>query len=309
MLSAVQWLSTNDAAPSVVIHSGDVTQAGQLGSLKPALEAIRRAAPQARLHAIPGNHDVWPEDFPSFAADRTSLQLQRIRQSGELPRTFADHHNPGGLLDWVLLDSTAPDALLNTSALGSVDVELGPAFSWQRQLTPPPTRAGKLLAAVMHHPPEDLHGNGTSWWRIVQRQMQASVGMLLLNAPAVRSELISHNVSIVLCGHDHQPPTDPAAALVEGGRLLVLQAGCPTLDRGFGNNDDPQFSLYDVVEKGGDEIDLYWATNRFTTRGWAPAAHYRFNGHVWRVIQTQFQLPGQLSRWRPRPPLLSRAIP
>jgi len=229
-----------------VVHSGDITQAGQSDSLQVAVSELSGATRDAGdLHVLPGNHDVWPRDFPAFAPARTSLQARFTRSVPGLPKQFPHHVNVGNVVDLVMLDSAVPDTMLNTSALGRVDAELdGNVFV--DQLSSVPRKQVQLRGAVMHHPPADLSSKGQSWWRAVQQSLPIGVGMVLLDAAQFRSRLQGCDVAFVLCGHEHAPPATPEDALVHDGHLLILQAGCPSLVHGAGNNDDPQFSMYEL---------------------------------------------------------------
>jgi hypothetical protein len=81
--------------------------------------------------------------------------------------------------------------------------------------------------------------------------------MSLLDAPKTRQQLVRNGVVAVLCGHEHQPPDNVHQALCEDGELLVLQAGCPTLDKGRGNYALPQFSVY-ALDCHDDKLTLHW---------------------------------------------------
>lgn len=306
MLDELERLSRSDSPPDAVVHSGDITQAGQLGSLEGALDAIRRHIGKAELLAIPGNHDVWPEDFPAFAPARTALQHARIRMCGLLPSRYGHRCSPGALLEWLLLDSAVADALLNTTALGSMDMDLGSTLHWCPQIDPSAGGQTRLRAAVMHHPPADLQGPSTKWWRKLQASSPISGGMVLLDAASARSELVNHGVSLVMCGHEHQPPSDPALSLQEDARLLVLQAGCPSLQLGAGNHDDPQISIYDIEENGSD-VELSWFIGRLSPMRWTSFARYRHDGARWHQLTTP-PLPRSLAG-KPRAPTFGGARP
>ena len=163
LTNELRRLASSDIRPGFVVHTGDISQAGQLGSIDAALTAIKKAA-DVDVLAIAGNHDVWPEDFPAFAPSRTPLQVERLRRSGLVPPRYC-HVHPRQGIELLLLESASADALLNITALGSVDADLDHSFAYRPQLPPQPAQQAPIRAAVMHHPPQDLHGASASWCR------------------------------------------------------------------------------------------------------------------------------------------------
>ena len=127
--------------------------------------------------------------------------------------------------------------------------------------------------------------------------------MILMDDHRVRTELRTANVSIVMCGHEHQTPPAPQAAIVEDGALLVLQAGSPTLRMNHGNHDDPQLSFYEIVHEGST-IELDWLVGRLDPTRWVRFGRYRHDGSRWHWLGTGGPLPPAL-QLRPKPPFRS----
>lgn len=261
--------------PWALVHTGDVTQAGQIKSFQVAMERLRRCASGATSHVIPGNHDVWPGDFPAMDPSRTAVQSRHAREILGVP-AYASHQSLADPIDLVLLDTSIPDSLLNSVALGRlVDETHGPQLR--------PRQGQALVLALQHHPPAELPSvaNRDAWWRHAQQLMGMPTAMVLLDDARVRQELVRAGVAGVLCGHEHRAPLSLDNAIVENGTLLVMQSGCPTLESGFGNHDAPQFSAY-CVEAGDDVITLHWFICYLHPFRWRHFGSVDRAGSVWR---------------------------
>jgi 3',5'-cyclic AMP phosphodiesterase CpdA len=289
------WLTLNDELRSLVaalrtdatcelhvVHSGDITQAGQPKSLDHAMQALTLACDGIPISTVAGNHDVWPREFPLFAPERTALQGRFVRTSTWLPPTYPVQVSVGtpGLLDLVLLDSPVPDSAMNTTALGAVDAELLADGSFVRETDQIAAKHPRLYGAVLHHPPADV-STSISWWRSLQQLLNLSVGMVLTDAVRLRRAMLARNVAFAICGHEHAPPNAAADAICEQGRLLVLQGGCPTLFRNSGNADDPQFAVYEIEFERG-LVQLRWYIRYLTpTPRWHSFGSYSWDGKHW----------------------------
>lgn len=201
-----------------------------------------------------------------------------------------------------MFDSTVPDTMLNITALGRVDAELAVA-NYVLELDQVPPLRGVFRGGVMHHPPADIATAGQSWWRTVQQQLPLAPGMVLLDSPAVRQRLFDQYIAFVLCGHEHAPPQTAEDALVDDGRLLILQSGCPSLVRGAGNNDDPQFSVFEVDCFGSPTI--HWFICRLDYLRWEAFGSFEWNptNRTWRVLNPPHAVPQDFpGAGLPKPP-------
>lgn len=287
----------------ITVHSGDITQAGQPQSLHDALGQIAQATSPCGLHALTGNHDVWPRDFPAFSPARTSLQARYTRSLRPLPTQFP-HHVPTSTVDIVMFDSTVPDTMLNITALGRVDAELS-AADFVLEVDQVQAPRGNFRGAVMHHPPADIATAGQSWWRSVQQQVGFAPGMVLLDSQQLRQRLFDQHIAFVLCGHEHAPPHTSDDAIADDGRLLILQSGCPTLVRGAGNNADPQFSVFELDCFGSPTI--HWYICRLDYLRWEAFGSFEWDAstRTWSVLAQPKAVPAAFPGARlPKPPPL-----
>jgi hypothetical protein len=287
-----------------VIHTGDITQAGQLESLEQALEAIKGDTHPFPLHAIVGNHDLWPRDFPGFSPTKTAEQFSHIRNM----KCMQDSPQVGVPLgrgpsaELYLGCSAVADSLMNSVALGKLEPEEGhlpPPLKPRRQSPPPAGLSSVLLTnlriAALHHPIID---SGGSRWRAAQAGLGLSLGMVLQDAPQVQALLDQRGVRLVLCGHEHaRAPRDKRLCCDD--RLLQLTAGCPTLYQSKGNGASPQFSLYIIDECAGQvpwlTLDSYVC--RLEPRRWSFDASYQHDGKRWHVSAgAHHALPGALAQ-------------
>jgi 3',5'-cyclic AMP phosphodiesterase CpdA len=267
----------------VVVHTGDVTQAGQLRSLLRAHQELRQASGPSYF-SVPGNHDLWPHDFPLFAPARTATQARAIRECRCFPSNYPVTQvvQAGGLsVEFVLLDSTIPDSIMNTCALGALGHEFDAVQqSMHEQLARLPPPQHHLRVAVIHHPVADLPTQGR--WRSVQQQLGVHFAMVLLDAAKVRADLLKAGVSVVLCGHEHQLPKQPQDALIENSQLLLLQAGCPTLSQLLGNA-DPHFCRYDL-QSMTQGIELTWRVRHLDPVCWSDFGRFIYSSGTWTTL-------------------------
>jgi hypothetical protein len=89
-----QALGAEPGATTVFLHTGDLSQAGQIDSMRTVLNRLRSVNYTSRNSgpnlAIPGNHDLWPGDFPVFSVSRTVMQFQQVRDTNNLPTVFPE---------------------------------------------------------------------------------------------------------------------------------------------------------------------------------------------------------------------------
>lgn len=260
-----------------VVHTGDITQAGQLPSMRSALQQLAGLT-KTTVHAVVGNHDLWPHAFPAFAPSLTGRQHSSVRKlQPELPAEYPAGPRPlSNALELILVNTAVADSLLNTSALGKIEVDTIVRNSPVDPLDFPPKRRLRIVA--MHHPIIDF---GRGHWRQLQAYLGLSFGMVLIDGQREQSRFDKARVALVLCGHEHavQGAND---RLCCNDRLLQLAAGCPTLHKGKGNEGHPQFSLYMLEEKGND-IHLHWYICRVNGRRWSAETSYVHDGHFWRA--------------------------
>jgi predicted phosphodiesterase len=290
-----------------VLHTGDITQAGQTDSLQDALEEIRKRAKPFPLHAIVGNHDLWPGEFPALAPSKTAHQLDHVRNIDALPehtQTLVNLGRGGDPLAELFLCCTAiADSLMNSLALGQFEPAGGHVPPPRKSRRTSPARGiaavnlSRVRMAALHHPVVD---GSSARWRKLQQLAGLNAGMVLLDAAKVQKELCSHDIPIVLCGHEHE--TD--IRLCNGNRLLQLTAGCPTLWRGKGNQGEPEFSLYQFEEHEGREqwltVDAYVC--HLLPARWSAKGTYLYDGNVWAATpQPRGALLGLLGQ-KPPPP-------
>lgn len=300
MLAEIRAMSSS--ADQVIVHTGDLTQAGQIDSLRDAHAELQSVA-RLHLFLVPGNHDLWPNDFPPCSASRTCLQSRVVRSLGCFPPSYPDVRSiqiAKLTVEFVLLDSTIPDSLLNTVALGALSDEvMGGAV--REQISHLAPRKARLRVALVHHPVADLPS--TSLWRSIQSKVGMSVAMVMLDSAKVRQDLLQKEISVVLCGHEHQPPRTPGDALLEGGHLLQLQAGCPTLYKHFGNSDTPQFSRYDLYERPNGDVELSWMTCELDpVPQWRLFGRYWHDGQIWHLVPPSGPPSSSNRRSKARPP-------
>lgn len=261
-LVAAQHPSRGELDGAALIHTGDLTQAGQICSMQDAMELLSRSAGIPAFFQI-GNHDAWPQDFPPFAAERVVLQHQWIRglRSGsgnELPHTYPAINmlDVEGTIELIRLNSVLADSFPNTLALGSVAPELGTAVqaghaSDQFAQLSSRTPSTALRIVAMHHPPYPLN---TGFWTSTWSRLMSPQPCGLLEGPVVQNQLLRNMVNLVLCGHEHSRSSQQIMA---GGRILQLAVGSPSFRQTAGNHDVPHFSLYwfDIVDT---KVVLWW---------------------------------------------------
>jgi 3',5'-cyclic AMP phosphodiesterase CpdA len=275
-----------------LIHTGDITQAGQIQSLHVALSELGERVGGKQLLAVPGNHDLWPEDFPPFSPGKTAHQFARIRNVPGLPS-----ESPWGpirlrsTLELLLFNSAVADSMLNTFALGKIQEELasGPHFTTRDPMSHPP--AARLRGVVVHHPIVDFAQRDT---RAIQQAIGVNVGMVLLDAPSVQQQFERSSVALVFCGHEHEVPGSPKR-LHGQDTLLQLCAGSPTLWPGFGNFSEPQFSLY-VLEEEGAGVKLSWYVCRLHPARWSCETAYRHAHGKWQADGRSVLLPSLVGK-------------
>jgi len=274
--SAARIASAEDEL--AVIHTGDITQAGQLASMQGALHELAAQA-NAPVHAVVGNHDLWPQAFPAFAASLTGRQHGLVRSLPELPAAYPAGpklFNRAPYLELVLVNTAVADSLLNTSALGKVEADaISRPSSIGAPLDSPGTR--RLRVVAMHHPIIDF---GRGHWRQLQTHLGLNFGMVLIDGPRMQTFFDKARVALVLCGHEHAVQ-GANGRLCCNDRLLQLAAGCPTLHKDKGNEGHPQFSLY-MLEEQGAEVHLHWYICRVDVRRWSAETSYVHDGQFWR---------------------------
>lgn len=259
------------------IHTGDISQAGQLQSMGSAISALKQSA-RVALPAIVGNHDLWPGEFPLFAPSLTAHQHFHVRHVFGLPRTY-----PRGPLalpnnfELLLLNTTVADSLLNTTALGKMEADPGVGVTIIDPLTLPST--SRLRIVAQHHPVIDV---GVGLGRQAQTLFGVQLGMGLLEAPDTQQCLANAGVALVLCGHEHRATAD----LSQDRRILQLAAGCPTLAKGHGNPEEPQFSVY-LLEDQGPDLYLHRFVCRLFPEQWSEMPSFVHDGKVWNHTQVR----------------------
>jgi len=300
MLAELKRIGTAIEDDMFALHTGDVTQAGQMASLVGALDEITQALGN-KVFAIAGNHDQWPEDFPPCRPNLTAAQYARLRQCAALANPIPTWHplatSPS--VDVMFLNSAVADSLPNALALGKLEDEVL-AGQLVPQLGPAWPGSSPLRAVALHHPVIDF-GQGVA--RRTQAYKGWQLAMVLQDRAAVWASLLKHEVGLVFCGHEHLVPggghhVDPT------GRVLQLAAGCPTLVNGAGNHDEPQFALYQLDQDGGDVV-LTWYVCRLDPVRWAEEARYRYSGKRWSVESPSTGLPAFVSGQKARAPLAS----
>jgi hypothetical protein len=291
-------IASAGAPETLFIHTGDVTQAGQRTSLSAALGGLSSALGQDPK-VVSGNHDLWPEDFPPCAASRTSLQCGLMRDCGSFPRSYPDRCASirgarSGLLELHLLNSAIPDSLLNAVGLGKIEQEMhGGAAVSQLSMLARMNQVDTLRAVAVHHPVLDI---GPSWRRAAAHVLGLSPAMALLDGADACSDLVSAHVGLVLCGHEHTG----RATLDPSSRILQLAAGCPTLHRGTGNDDDPQFSLY-VLRGFGQGLFLDRFVCLLAPARWQTAERFQYDGATWSLVGKAAP-PASLTQRKPPAP-------
>jgi hypothetical protein len=282
LLRAVEDITTDLSARSEsfsVLHAGDVTQAGQLGSMSYALRELKTRAQGRELFVVPGNHDLWPSDFPAVAPSRTGVQFLKIRDVPEMPAKYPDGpHQLGGMLECFLLNSAIPDSMLNSFAWGKVEPESGQSASPSTLGPLARPRATRLRSVLIHHP-ITVPPAPASTANPTSRTSAPPVAGTLLDGPALLQQLVGHEVALVFCGHEHAL-SNPHARLYCGDRLLQLSAGCPTLWQGYGNHDEPQLSLYQL-EQDDCGVTLSWLVCGLSPRRWIAQPSYCHDGTRW----------------------------
>jgi len=266
-------LLAQTGAPVLLLHTGDLTQGGQEMSMNDELRAF--AACSGDFAAIPGNHDLWPGDFPIFSASRTHLQFQRVRGTAPLPAAFphlVKYDRPDGVISLWLLNSALSDSWPNSLALGKVEHEHMNG-GWHDQVQTITTATGSRLKMVaLHHPIVPFGDSvGTS-----VSPVTGPVAHVLMDARRTEHALLRAGVAVVLCGHEHRS-TDPQEAIVSGGKLLQLPVGSPTL-RGRGPA-EAHLSLYCINLQRS--IEITWATYYVETPRWSLRATFEYDGATW----------------------------
>lgn len=299
---ALQRMGERDV---VVVHTGDITQAGQFQSLMQAIQTIESNAKPFDVYAVVGNHDLWPSEFPALAPSKTAHQFGHVRSMTCVPSASITLVPLGSrpTAELFLCSTAVADSLMNSVALGRFEPAAGhlPRPS-QPPNTPPRGLTADLLTglriAALHHPIIDA---GSGRWRDVQRQVGWNAGMVLMDANEVQTDLVDADILLALCGHEHAPaPLDKRLCCDD--RLLQLTAGCPTLWEKQGNEAPPQLSLY-VIEKRRDRrhagqgawltLDSYIC--RLEPERWSAEASYHHDGAKWFVPSSpQRSLPSLL---------------
>jgi 3',5'-cyclic AMP phosphodiesterase CpdA len=305
ILRAAMGTAEPELDDAAIVHTGDLTQAGQIESMKVALDAFSASGKGLPFYGQIGNHDMWPANFPPFAPERIPQQHQWTRglrsnaQTVTLPARYPaiDSLGPASEVQLVRLNSVLGDSLPNTVAWGAVADEHDPSqpigtSSSQFNDIPVSSRNVRLRAAMMHHPPFSLH---TGIIAAASHIMVSPAWCGLIDGARVQAELLRRGVNLVLCGHEHQRS---AQRIFADSRILQLATGSPAFRKGRGNHDVPHFSLHwiDVLD---DAVYVWWCVCVLASVGgpsWGVEGVYKLDRatSIWSEIQVPALYPTPL---------------
>ncbi len=225
-----------------ILHSGDVSQAGQISSIVEELSELQKAAGDGiEMIAVPGNHDLWPMDLPVLRPTHTALQYSRIRNLGFFPSQYPKLFTlstPVNRIHLWALDSPIADSVPNMFAVGSVEdnriSDVGVVDD-----------SGPYIGTVSHHP---LRPVDPKLARRLAQHLRFPV-LNMLGATALCDVLVKQGVIVHFCGHEHRRPARPDDMPIHDNKILQLAAGTPTIGSSTRTSSStiPQFSLYSVV--------------------------------------------------------------
>jgi 3',5'-cyclic AMP phosphodiesterase CpdA len=288
-----------------VVHTGDVTQAGQLAGMASLLGQVENVTGLQPL-VIAGNHDLWPSEFPIFAGSETHLQFTALRQRREFARTHPDAKALGTGVQLLRLNSPVPDGLENALAVGRLTDEWDPA---QGRRVPQLAALKALLdpdmalrVALIHHPVCEL---GTTYRPVHDRvrEWTGPIAFDLRERDDVAANLDAVGVQLVLCGHEHRVPTK---VLHRNDRLLQLAGGTPCMwvEEKEQSLARPSLSIYGIAVEGPKAIHLGWLVYHVDSGTFSGRGTYSYDGKKWNFREFDESLfpPGFIDRPRPSRP-------
>lgn len=215
-------LKNSEDKNAYVVTTGDLTTCGKAQEFQlfdayagadptaKALNHLGLRSPSWRKRAIPGNHDHWPGSIKIVGAPNAAL----YRLFPNLPRTSVLHTN-GYQIRFIWIDSDIDVGFRSIHrgwARGSCVSHLE---MMQNQL---PAFADKEIRVLcMHHSPT---------FRGTARSLR-SLELDGTSRRRVAKFIIDNRISVVLCGHVHNPPyVQTESAHIPGQHRLFLEARC-----------------------------------------------------------------------------------
>jgi 3',5'-cyclic AMP phosphodiesterase CpdA len=192
------WAKLKDEEDAALIVTGDLTAFGAISQFQSATtylaDILGRPTvvnPIGLRHtrwnhtSVPGNHDHWPGRPVIFGWPTSGL----AEHFSGLPNVFRFDLSPGQFLSFLRIDTDANVNPLGTDrflALGRFNSQLATLAS---QLPVP--EANEIRVLLLHH----------------SLSVSGQLAMTSASKDALNDFIVDHAISILLCGHIHQPPT------------------------------------------------------------------------------------------------------
>ncbi len=236
MLSAIYGISRQQDVDGLeLVHSGDLTAAGDLDGLKRELDDFASTIGRPELDTVTlGNHDLWPGQFPAIAPEDTAAHAPVVKRllpgRDDFPKFCGLWRANDLVVQFYALDTCIVDSYWNWRACGKLcDIYFGTRRlrqlealarlisrvdqSCRSSATPIRGHARAIRVAVLHHPIIDFHGHNR----------MPLTPMALIDRGADR-ELSDLGFRLVLCGHEHVSRPNS----IDAGPLLQISVGTPT---------------------------------------------------------------------------------